>query len=110
MSKIMVILVALALSGCAVAPDRLSLEVDHTSHLSQHFGDATHYGFDAAMVVAHWQVKRAYLDVGEGAVLDSCASIPYSDSAKVLPECGGLDGPRELFTARVGVVLWEKGR
>lgn len=100
--------VVLLLGSCAaivvanaadLRPAAISFELAHTSHVSQHFGpDPTNYGYNAALLTARWEYQRIHLEVSEGAVLDQC--VEHS--------CGGLWGPRELFTARVGVNLWTK--
>lgn len=110
MLRVLMISLALLLAGCAAAPDRISIEVDHTSHIAQHFGsDKTGYGYESAQLVAHWQAKDVYADVGEGVVLDSCTTMRASWAPSWrLQECGAMEGPRELFTAKVGLILWEK--
>lgn len=90
-----VLVLALGLSGCALAPQALRLEADHVSHLTQHApltDHPTNYGYDSVNVVAHWTHSHWYLDVSEGAVLEAC-DADY---------CGALAGPREVFTARAG--------
>ena len=97
--------VALALlGGCSIIePERVNLELQHTSHISQHFGnDRTDYGYNAAGIDLRWQYKRVGVDMFEGAIINSCGSY-YGD-----PYCGGMYGPREVFNARVDVALWRK--
>jgi len=81
-------------------PDSVRAEIEHTSHISQHFGpDPTNYGYDAASLVAHWSLGRRFsLEVSEGAVLESCKPS----------WCGGLWGPREVFQARLGYTIWSR--
>lgn len=95
----LLILFALALSGCALEPNALRIEGEHVSHLTQHFGhDPTDYGFNAVSVVAHWQVSHAYLDMSEG------VNISPALQGVQGPVYGYLAGPREIFQARAG---WE---
>lgn len=99
--KLAMIVLALALSGCALEPNAVRFEAEHVSHVSQHFGtDTTNYGFDAISVVAHWQISHAYLDISEGINVS-----PEFDGNRVVgPVYGSLAGPRETFQARAG---WE---
>jgi len=99
--------VALALlTGCAVVePERVSVELQHTSHVAQHFSSmyaGRQYGYDAAGVDVRWQYGRVGLDVFEGAVLGACSFD------EVVNHCEGLAGPRDVFNARVDVALWRK--
>lgn len=84
----------LALAGCAtLEPNAIRVELDHTSHASQHFGpNPTNYGFDAVAVDAHWQRKGLFLDLSEGYVVER----------KEYGACGALWGPHEVFQGRVG--------
>lgn len=82
------------LSGCALAPNTIRTEVEHISHMSQHFGpDRTNMGSESINVIARWDLGHAYIEAGEG----------YNISPADGHECiGGLCGPREMFTAAVG--------
>ena len=93
-----VVLLLWGLSGCA----SVNIEVQHTSHLSQHFGDQRHYGFNAIGVDVRGQRGCVSVDVFEGAVLGACGT--YYDSTY----CEGLYGSREVFNARLDVALWSK--
>lgn len=82
------------LTGCAaLEPNSIRPELGHVSHASQHFGShPTNYGFDTAVLVAHWQAHSAYIDVSEGYVIER----------KEYGACGALWGGHEVFQARVG--------
>ena len=104
-TSLLPLVVAIALSGCALAPERVSIELQHTSHVSQHFSSmyaGRHYGYDAAGVALRWQYKRVGVDVFEGAVLGACSF------GEVVDHCEGLAGPREVFSARVDYAIWSK--
>jgi hypothetical protein len=92
------ILALLSLSGCAIAPNTVRTEVAHLSHLGQHFGcNQTNYGAQYAEVIARWQFRGAYVDVGQGYNLSSGMGGGWKE---VCP--GGICGPRELTTVAVG--------
>jgi hypothetical protein len=97
MFRLILAMLLLALAGCSVMQPTLSIEEMHESHASQHFGpDPTNYGFDAIQLNLHVGIgKRFYVDMAEGATLEGCRH----------GQCGGLDGPREEFNGRVGVIL-----
>lgn len=91
-------LLALSVSGCALAPNTVRTEVDHLSHIGQHFGaNQTNEGAEYAEVIARWQLRGAYIDVGQGYNLSAGMGPGYS---MVCP--GGICGPRELTTVAVG--------
>lgn len=88
------------LSGCCLAPNTVRTEVQHVSHLTQHFGpDRTNMGYEAFNVVAQWKKGGAYLDVGDG------VNVSPRDGYVCT---GGMCGPREIFTASVGYVFQVK--
>lgn len=90
---IRVILLTCLLSGCALLPDSVRPELEHLSHATQHepFTDhPTNYGAEIAGLMLHWDLPHAYLEVGEGYSLD-----PRSE----------ILGPREQFSARIGVII-----
>lgn len=92
---------ALYLSACAIAPQLVTVEADHVSHLTQHqpfTGHPTNFGFDSVSLIARWRRGRVYGEVSEGVVLEGKDGDCY----------GGLWGPREVFGARVGYVLWSR--
>jgi hypothetical protein len=97
-SKALAIATLLTLSACAIAPNSVRPELEHMSHISQHFG--AHPTDDAANlvnVVAHWDTPHhTYVEVAEGFNL----SPPGSDGS-----FGEIYGPREQFSARVGYVF-----
>jgi hypothetical protein len=98
-------LVPVFVTGCALAPARINVELQHTSHVTQHFSQmyaGRHYGYDAAGLDLHWQYGRVGADVFEGAVLGACSFD------EVVDHCEALAGPREVFSARVDVTLWSK--
>lgn len=90
----LLVLATLPLSGCALAPNTVRTEVEHISHVSQHFGaDRTNMGSESLNVIAQWRLGNAYIEAGEGYNLSPADGQPCN---------GGLCGPRELFTAAVG--------
>lgn len=97
----MVIIVVLCnlLGGCSVLePNKIGIEADHVSHISQHFGsDATNFGYNTLGVVAHWQSGNAYVDLSEAYNFGS----EFDDGRGY----GALWGPRETFTGRVGYAI-----
>lgn len=100
--KLITLAALLALGGCVeLRPETVSLEAEHVSHATQHEPFTSHptaYGFDAVSVAARWEYGPAYVELSEGAILERCT-----------PDwCGSLMGPREVFTGRVGINLWEK--
>jgi hypothetical protein len=86
----------LALGGCALVPNSVRPELEHISHATQHFGpDQTSYGGTIVQLTAHWDAPhRFYLEMSEGVALG-----PYFPGSNSF---GGIVGPREEFTARVG--------
>jgi hypothetical protein len=98
------IFVVLCITGCAaIAPERVNLEAQHTSHASQHFGpDQTNYGYEAIGADVRWQYGRAALDLFEGATLGTCGEYAGRYS------CDGLYGPRETFNARIDYAIWSR--
>jgi hypothetical protein len=97
-SKLTAAALAIALSGCAIAPNTVTPEVTHMSHASQHepFTDRpTSYGANIADVSVGWELSRhVTLTLAEGINLNR--HYPSSD------EYGDIKGPREEFTARLG--------
>jgi hypothetical protein len=95
----------IALTGCAtVQPAYWDAAITHVSHATQHAGEHhTEYGYNMAAIGAHWEpTSRLHIDVTEGVVLEPCIQL-YAHT-----ECGGLYGPREVFTATVGYRFWRK--
>jgi hypothetical protein len=90
--------VCVLLAGCAaLVPVGVPIELDHTSHLTQHapFTDTpTRYGYNAVAVGLHWQpAERLSVVATEGWNLS-----PSYPQAQL---CGALKGPREVFQARI---------
>lgn len=92
----------LALSACALVPNSVRPEFEHLSHVTQHFQSNSNpdYGANMMNLVAHWDVKRAYVEVAEGADLNH----HYASSNSF----GEIQGPREEFSARIGYVFQVK--
>lgn len=82
--------------GCAVVPNRITPEIEHMSHASQHIGpNRTEYGSEIASVVLHWDLpEHVTLELAEGVDLDH--RWPAQEGY------GEILGPREEFTARIG--------
>jgi hypothetical protein len=91
----------LPLAGCAVLrraePDSTSVLLTHVSHITQHppiaqiFGQRpSNYGFNTLSLQARWRRGPLWLTVSDGARVFS----------------GYLPGPREVFSAAVGVTFW----
>jgi hypothetical protein len=94
----------MALTGCALAPDSIRPELQHLSHVSQHqpFTDSpTNFGATMATVMAHWDIPHAYVEVGEGIVLDSLSARNAAGETAY----GEIEGPREQFIGRVGLII-----
>jgi hypothetical protein len=91
------------IAGCALAPDSIRPEIEHMSHATQHAPLTDHPTHDAVnmfSIIAHWDVKNAaYLEIGEGFALNRQVSSGTNTW------CGEIAGPREEFTARVGLII-----
>jgi hypothetical protein len=90
-----VILVALALTGCAAAPDRIDLDWFHASHplLGPPFGPSEQEDtLDVLGPRARWERGRYYFEAGIGQQM--------KDS--------GFYGDGIIFTSHVGVTLWSR--
>ena len=96
--KAIVALSFLGLTGCGTLVS-LRPEVEHVSHVSQHFGShPTNYGYDAALVDLHIETaKHLIIDVADGVVLEPEHHFPDGTSYN-----GGLVGPKEVFQMTVG--------
>ena len=92
------------LVGCCLLPNSIRPEVEHMSHATQHepfTNHPTNYGANMADVVAHWDVRGAYVEIGEGIALNRASGCgPCGDAGY-----GEIVGPREQFIARVGYVF-----
>jgi len=93
------------LAGCAslqnAAPDSVSLVFEHTSHITQHAPLCTalgqqcsNYGYDDIGISARWQSGPLWLQL--------------SDAYTLMSGWQTLPGPREVFQASAGVVLWSR--
>jgi hypothetical protein len=63
-----IIALALSLSGCAVAPDKLIGGIDHTSHILQHFeheGDGGNEGCTGPMLGLRWEGPHYYVQASD---------------------------------------------
>lgn len=89
------LIAALALTGCSVAPDSVSLEHMHVSHplLGKPFGPSNEEDtLDTLGFRARWMRGPYYVEAGLGQQL--------KDS--------GFYGDGIIFTSRVGMTLWSK--
>src|SRR6266481_3116674 len=96
--KLLLLLIILSLSGCALLPNTVSPVIEHVSHLTQHAPFASHptdYGYNQIALQAHWGLTRnTFVEVSEGYNL---GAINTGGKA-----CGALYGGREVFTAKIG--------
>lgn len=61
------ILWTIVISGCAALPDSIPVEVQHTSHISQHFGShCTNYGWNTVFVGAKWNNGPVSIELRDG--------------------------------------------
>lgn len=91
--KRIVILAALALTGCGIAPTSVSLEHMHVSHplLGPPFGPSSDEDtLDVLGLRTRWERDRYYFEAGLGQQM--------KDS--------GFYGDGIIFTSRVGITLW----
>lgn len=97
---LMAIFAISTVSGCALAPNTVRTEVQHMSHVTQHFGDhRTNIGSESLNVIAEWRRGGAYVDISEGYNLSSGMGVVQG-----IPCPGGICGSREIFTASVGYI------
>lgn len=92
---VLMVVAAILLSGCSIAPDTVRTEYEHVSHpfAGWPFGPKNEEDWlDTANVVARWQRGRIYTELGLGYSLTD----------------GGFYGPKLTGTARAGVELWSK--
>jgi hypothetical protein len=100
----MIAIGSIAPAGCCLVPDSIRPEVEHLSHVTQHepfTSHATNYGADVADIVAHWDIRKAYVEIGEGIALDRASGCARCGDAGY----GEIVGPREQFIARAGFVF-----
>ena len=94
----------LSLSGCCLAPNSVRPELQHLSHASQHAPFTSHptnYGANTLELMAHWDLPHAYVEIGEGIALES----QWATAEGAHGGCGEIEGPREQFIARFGLVI-----
>lgn len=100
-----VLAVSLLMTGCAaLVPDSIRPELEHMSHATQHQPFTNHptdFDGELASVFAHWDIHGAYLEVGEGVILNRLSAKNSQGETAY----GEIEGPREQFTARVGYVF-----
>ena len=88
-----------------VLPQDIVLEMQHVSHISQHFGaDRTNFGYDDPQLTVRWGGTRWSFEISDGIILQPCVNDSFGDHTR----CGSLFGPREVFSARLGLKLWTK--
>jgi hypothetical protein len=88
------------LTGCALAPDSVRPELEHMSHLSEHFGsNQQEYAVNIVNAIAHWDLtKRAYFEIAEGYNI-SPHWIQYNSFGEI------VGNNREETSVRVGYVF-----
>lgn len=88
-----------SLAGCALQPDRVTADVGHESHATQHApfaSNPTNYGRTVLLgATAHWDRHRWHAEVSEAwdVINDG------NDDSKA---------PREVFNAKVSYDIWSK--
>ena len=91
--KLTCLAILLTLPGCALMPNTVRVETEHVSHLSAGWPiekqGRTEDGFSMVSIIGRWQMRGAYLEIGEGVNLEGRNG-------------GGFYGPAEVFTARMG--------
>lgn len=94
--KTTIVLLVSMLSGCVeMLPNIVGPDVEHQSHISQHFGsDKSHYGSNIVGVKARWNWGHAYGELFEGANIGS-----KSPNFNVY---GDTVGPRETTEVHIG--------
>jgi len=93
---------AILLASCSALEPTVRLEIEHTSHITQHFAAADNdlnCGYNAVMVDLHWQYERLHLDVADG------LNVSPQD-AQFRQAYGALAGPRETFQATASFDVW----
>lgn len=93
--KGIIVITALALTGCTVIPTSIDANWAHVSHplLGPPFGPSNEEDtLDALEVRARWQHGRYFTEMGLGQQLKD----------------NGFYGDGFIFTSRVGVTLWAK--
>lgn len=78
------VLMMLSLGGCAVMPDTIPVEIQHTSHITQHFGpERTNMGWNTFFVGAKWRQGPVNFEIRDGYSLEP------------------VDGRHEVFEASI---------
>ena len=87
------------LCGCAIAPDSVRPEIQHMSHLTEHFGrNQSEYAVNMVNAVAHWDLKpHAYFEIAEG--------YNISPHWTQYNSFGEIVGSREETSVRIGYVF-----
>lgn len=105
MKRFVALLAALPLCAHAwdLRPNDIRAEVEHISHVTQHFGAVgTNYGYNDIAVVFRWRLtSRLSFEIAEGMSIDPV--IRTADGERMY---GALFGPREVFHARIDYTLW----
>lgn len=86
--KTIIILSVLLCSGCAaLKPTSIPIEVEHVSHITQHFGPhPTNYGYDDVSVGLKWKRGNVSVQVSEGYVKNLLDGIHEVTTAKLTYE------------------------
>lgn len=95
---------AMLFSGCAaLRPISIPIELDHVSHVSQHFGsERTNYGYNAvALGLKFRPLPYTTVVLSEGVSLDH----HYTYRGRFPETYGALMGPRELTTIRTVIEI-----
>jgi len=100
--KLLLPIFVLALSGCTLVPNSVRPEIEHKSHLTQHFAHdgQPDYGVEIVSILLHWDLPHAYVEIGEGVALDHGG---WQEGG--FRRYGEIQGPREQFTARAGLII-----
>jgi hypothetical protein len=102
MKTTLLCLMVVFLPGCALIPNSVRPEIEHMSHLTQHepcTSHPTNYGANIASIMLHWDTPHSYLEIGEGINLGRAW---HGGKVNGYDE---IEGPREQFTARVGLII-----
>lgn len=94
-STLLLLIPSINLHAIDLRPDTVSLDLQHLSHISQHFtSDPTNYGTEFLSLQARWDFGRVHFTVAEGGTFG-----------------GGkqdVAGPVETFQAHLTYDLWRK--
>lgn len=78
---------------CLFVPNTLTVDTQHVSHISQHFGpNPTNYGYQDLVLMARWDFGTFHVELGEG----------YNFVPRDGQVCAGLCGPREMTVVNIG--------